>query len=108
MKVNKKHPTFPLHITKKNITSIIPLNLFQTWYTLDLPKNMKENVDLLKKQNPEFKHYLYDDAMCREFISQNFDDDVLYSFDKLKVELDKCILVCRNCHGELHGGLINI
>jgi hypothetical protein len=31
-----------------------------------------------------------------------------YSFDKLKVELDKCILVCRNCHGELHGGLINI
>jgi hypothetical protein len=31
-----------------------------------------------------------------------------YSFDTLKIELDKCILVCRNCHGELHGGLINL
>ena len=26
--------------------------------------------------------------------------------DKLKEELDKCILVCSNCHGEIHDGLI--
>ena len=50
----------------------------------NLPQYMKKNVELLKKQNPEFTHYLYDDTMCREFISQNFDADVLYSFDKLK------------------------
>lgn len=24
------------------------------------------------------------------------------SWEKLKVELDKCILICGNCHGELH------
>lgn len=24
------------------------------------------------------------------------------SFEKLKNEVDKCILVCRNCHGEIH------
>lgn len=24
------------------------------------------------------------------------------SWEKLRVELDKCILICRNCHGELH------
>lgn len=29
------------------------------------------------------------------------------SFDRLQPELDKCILVCSNCHGEIHGGLIN-
>jgi hypothetical protein len=45
---------------------------------------MKQNVELLKSQNPEFTYYLYDDAMCRNFIQQNFDADVLYSFDKLK------------------------
>ena len=25
--------------------------------------------------------------------------------EKVKQELDKCILVCRNCHAEIHGGL---
>lgn len=24
------------------------------------------------------------------------------SWEKTKIELDKCILVCKNCHGELH------
>ena len=29
------------------------------------------------------------------------------SFDKWKTELDKCILVCSNCHGEIHWGSKN-
>jgi hypothetical protein len=29
-------------------------------------------------------------------------------FEKLKNEADKCILVCANCHGEIHAGLIDI
>lgn len=29
-----------------------------------------------------------------------------YSLEKLKIELNKCICVCRNCHGEIHGGVI--
>jgi hypothetical protein len=28
------------------------------------------------------------------------------SFEKLKAEVDKCELVCSNCHGEIHAGLI--
>lgn len=28
-----------------------------------------------------------------------------YSWDKIKKELDKCVLVCANCHGEIHSGL---
>lgn len=30
------------------------------------------------------------------------------SFDTLKPEIDKCILVCSNCHREIHAGLIKI
>lgn len=26
----------------------------------------------------------------------------IYSYEKMKNEVDKCILVCRNCHGEIH------
>ena len=64
--------------------SIIPLNIFQTWHTLELPHNMNKNMLLLKQQNPEFTHYLYDDTMCRDFISNNFNSDVLYAYDTLK------------------------
>ena len=32
----------------------------------------------------------------------------LSSFDKIKSELDKCLLVCANCHREIHGGVIEI
>ena len=65
------------------IISIIPLNIFQTWYTKDLPPKMKECVESIKMCNPEFKYYLYDDNDCREFIKHNFDIEVLYSYDTL-------------------------
>jgi hypothetical protein len=44
---------------------------------------MRESVELLKSQNPEFTHYLFDDADCREFIAANFDYSVLDAFDRL-------------------------
>ena len=65
---------------------------------------MKANVELLKKQNPEFKHYLYDDKMCREFIAEHFDKDVLWSFDKLKPGAYKSDL-WRYCILYIHGGI---
>lgn len=37
-------------------------------------------------------------------VSTNLSTD----FDKLKKEVEKCILVCANCHREIHNGLINI
>lgn len=30
------------------------------------------------------------------------------SWKKIKEELDKCILVCANCHREIHGGVIKL
>lgn len=31
-----------------------------------------------------------------------------YNFEKVKLELKKCVLACSNCHGEIHGGLLSI
>lgn len=31
-----------------------------------------------------------------------------YRFEQLKLELDKCVLLCRNCHAEVHAGLVKI
>ena len=52
----------------------IPLKIFQTWYTKNLPSAMKRSADLLKFQNPEFEYYLFDDADCRLFIENNLID----------------------------------
>lgn len=35
-------------------------------------------------------------------------DGCTRSLDRAKEESDKCILVCANCHREIHAGLINI
>lgn len=32
----------------------------------------------------------------------NFDKMKFWKFDRIKKELDKCILVCLNCHAEIH------
>jgi mannosyltransferase OCH1-like enzyme len=63
--------------------SVIPLNIFQTWHTKDLPPYMKKCVKTIQDCNPEFQHFLYDDQECRDFISKNFDVEVLYAYDSL-------------------------
>jgi len=101
-----------LHVTtnriKQNITieskSEIPYNIFQTWHTLDLPIYMKQNVELLKSQNPDFNYYLYDDAMCRDFINSYYDDDTLYAFDTLIPGAYKADL-WRYCVLYVYGGI---
>jgi mannosyltransferase OCH1-like enzyme len=39
--------------------------------------------------NPEFKYHLYDNNMCRQFILNHFDNDVIHTYDKLKPEAYK-------------------
>ena len=82
----------------------IPLNIFQTWHSKDLPENMRKTVQLLKIQNPEFEHFLFDDNDCREFIEKNFPNDVLFAFDSLIPGAYKSDL-WRYCVLYIHGGI---
>jgi len=61
----------------------IPLLLFQTWFTKDLPVEMKKNMETLISKNPEFTHFLFDDNDCREFIRTTYDPSVLHAYDSL-------------------------
>jgi len=70
-------------IEEKMKNAVIPFNIFQTWCDKKLPPKMKECVDRLKAQNPEFTHHLYDDEDCRNFIKTNFESDVLEAYDNL-------------------------
>jgi mannosyltransferase OCH1-like enzyme len=71
------------YVLSNDISNNIPLDIYQTWFTKNLPIKMKQRVDMLKRQNPEFNYHLYDDADCREFIEKNFDRDVLFAYDSL-------------------------
>jgi mannosyltransferase OCH1-like enzyme len=73
----------PYTFFKPDYNSTIPLDIYQTWFTKDLPQKMSERVELLKAQNPRFKHHLFDDNDCREFIKTYFRPDVLDAYDKL-------------------------
>jgi mannosyltransferase OCH1-like enzyme len=68
---------------KRNYKSVIPLKIFQTWHTKDLPETMAKATEIIKAMNPAFQYHLYDDNDCREFIKNNFPEVVLEAFDNL-------------------------
>jgi mannosyltransferase OCH1-like enzyme len=61
----------------------VPLNIFQTWHTKTLPIGMAKSALLIKKLNPRFNYYLYDDNDCYEFIKNNYDESVLNAYNRI-------------------------
>ena len=68
-------------VNRNNIK--VPLTIYQTWHTKDLPPKMRECVEKLKRDNPEFEHHLYDLEDCRKFIKMNFSKEILDTYDSL-------------------------
>ena len=63
---------------QQNLTNkIIPLHVYQTWYTKNLPPKMHARREILKNCNPEFTFHVYDDNDCAEFIKKHFTSQVL-------------------------------
>lgn len=89
---------------KQYYNNIIPLNIFQTWHTKNLPPLMNNAVNLIKNNNPAFNYYLYDDNDCRNFINNNFSDDILNAYDSLVPGAYKADL-WRYCILYKHGGI---
>jgi len=71
----------------KSIDSVIPLSIYQCWHSDNLPNCVKENIDNIKHNNPEFNHYLFNEDQCRIFIQSNFPEKVLYAYDSINPEV---------------------
>ena len=69
----------PLVIKETNI----PRHVFQTFEIKTLPKEIQEIREILIKNNPTFKYFLFDDNDCRAFISKHFEPIVLWAFNML-------------------------
>jgi mannosyltransferase OCH1-like enzyme len=101
LKYNSLQKPFQL---KLNYNSIIPLHLYTCWHTKDLPPLMRENYELLVKGNPKIKFHLYDEDECRQFIQNNFENDVLEAYDNLIPSSYKSDL-WRYCILYINGGI---
>jgi len=82
----------------------IPLHIYQTWHTKELPPKMRECVERLKSANPEFQHHLFDESECREFIETNFNEDILKAYDSIIPKAYKADL-WRYCVMYVRGGV---
>lgn len=82
----------------------IPLIIFQTWITKNLPDKMIKTINKLKTINPEFEHRLFDDEDIKNFLSEHFNPDVLNAFNKLIPGAFKADL-WRYCVLYIYGGI---
>jgi mannosyltransferase OCH1-like enzyme len=72
------------HIKKENYNineQIIPKYIFQTITDKkDLNDDVLKNIDNLRKKNPTYKYFLFDDNECIDFIKNNYDKDTLDTY----------------------------
>ncbi len=79
----------PHHIPRKDANAPkeingVPLTIYQSWGTHEIPHHMANNIKQVLEKNPEFDYYLYSDEECRMFIQHNFPADVVKAFDSLR------------------------
>lgn len=74
---------FPVREARLNYKQEIPKKIFQTWKRHSLSKGMYNAITSIIDRNPEYEYYLYDDSECRDYIQQNFGDDIAELFDIL-------------------------
>lgn len=82
----------------------IPLNIFQTWIDKNFEPGMISAIIKIKKSNPEFNYYFFEDKDCRQFIAKHFAIDVLDAYDRLIPGAYKADL-WRYCVLYIHGGI---
>jgi mannosyltransferase OCH1-like enzyme len=68
---------------KNKYNSIIPFNIFQTWHSKKIPVRMMQNILSIKKNNPGFQYFFFDDQNCDKFIEKNYGPDVIQAYRKL-------------------------
>ena len=89
---------------KDYYNSVIPFNIYLTWSIKELPQKMQENVNRMKKINPEFNIQIFDCDERREFIKNYFSENILTAYDTLKPGAYKADL-WRLCILYINGGI---
>ena len=60
---------------------MIQKNVFQTWKTQKLPKQIEKILDKNKKLNQEYTFTIYKDEQIHDFIKSNYSGEIFNSFE---------------------------
>jgi len=101
--IDEKNNKFKLFYNR-SIKSIIPLKIYQAWHSDDLPSSINFCIENIKKNNPEFEHFLFNSNKCRDFIKEKFSKDVLDTYDRIIPNAIKVDL-WRYCVLYINGGI---
>ena len=63
----------------------IPKQIFQTYKTSKLPWLTQFHIWCLKKKNPNYAYYFYDDEAIENFLKENFEEKVYHTYKKLNI-----------------------
>jgi hypothetical protein len=61
----------------------IPKKIYQTWIRVNVTEKLKKFTDTWREMNPEYEYILYDDKMIKEFLTENFDKNVMETYNKI-------------------------
>jgi hypothetical protein len=53
-------------------------------------------------------HFHHIDPTQKKFIISDATARKKYSQEEIEAEIRKCVLVCANCHAEIHGGIVKL
>jgi hypothetical protein len=96
---------FPILKLNSKIKSIkIPKRIIQTWKHKDLNPEFQKIVDVWKTNNPDYEYILFDDNECKEFIKDNFDREILNTYNYIVPGAYKADLF-RYCYLYINGGV---
>lgn len=63
----------------------IPKQIFQTFKNRNLPWLTQFHIWNLKRKNPDYQYFFYDDKAIDNFLSQNFDQKTVNAYKKLTI-----------------------
>jgi mannosyltransferase OCH1-like enzyme len=68
---------------------MIPKNIFQSWYTKDLPTLIQKRINIMKGMNPDYTYRLYTDDEMDEFVNTEFKGEIADCYNKLNIIVAK-------------------
>jgi mannosyltransferase OCH1-like enzyme len=68
---------------------MIPKNIFQSWYTRDLPLLIQKRINIMKEANPDYEYKLYIDAEMDDFVNTEYKGEIADCYNKLNLIVAK-------------------